>query len=52
VQTFQKIPTFKALAPTQTEPPFVAAQLGVLAVFIVIGTLATIRFRGTALTAA
>ena len=45
VQSFQKTPTLKALAPTQTEPPFLFAQLGVLAVFIALGIAAAIRFR-------
>src|SRR5262249_5931284 len=27
VQSFQKVPTLKALAPTQSEPPFVVTQL-------------------------
>jgi hypothetical protein len=31
VQLFQKVPALAALAPTQSEPPFVAAQLVVLA---------------------
>jgi hypothetical protein len=34
VQGFQKIPSLKALAPMQTEPPFVAAQGAVLLIFI------------------
>src|SRR5262245_37500808 len=35
-QLFQKVPVLKALAPTQSEPPFAAAQLTVLIAFIVI----------------
>jgi len=51
VQLFLKVPALKALAPTQSEPPFQFTQLTVLLVFIVLGTLATIRFRsGTART--
>ncbi|MDB6067789.1 MAG: hypothetical protein JWR26_3997 [Pedosphaera sp.] len=46
VQAFEKVPALKALAPTQTEPPFLIAQLVVLACFIVFAVLATIRFRG------
>jgi hypothetical protein len=30
VQSFQKVPSLKALAPTQTEPPFKLAQLVVM----------------------
>ena len=45
VQSFQKTPALKALAPTQTEPPFLFAQLGVLALFIALGIAAAIRFR-------
>ncbi len=43
-QAFQKIPFLSALAPTQTEPPFVAAQLVTLVVFIALGLLAIRRF--------
>jgi len=45
VQSFLKTPALKELAPTQTEPPFVIAQLLVLAVFIVLGIFAVKRFR-------
>ncbi len=45
VQSFQKIAALKALAPTQTETPFKAAQGVVLLVFIVLGIVAAIRFR-------
>jgi hypothetical protein len=38
-QTFMKIQFFNALAPTQQEPPFLIAQLAVLALFIVFGWL-------------
>jgi hypothetical protein len=38
-QTFMKIDFFHALAPTQQEPPFLIAQLAVLALFIVFGWL-------------
>ena len=44
VQSFQKIPALRALAPTQKEPPFLAAQLAVLVAFLAIGILATLRF--------
>ena len=42
-QLFAKVPALKALAPTQSEAPFKLAQLAVLVVFIVVGTLATKR---------
>jgi hypothetical protein len=45
VQSFQKVPALKALAPTQSEPPFLIAQLVALAAFIGLGYLATTRFR-------
>jgi hypothetical protein len=47
VQTFQKIPVFHALAPTQTEPPFAIAQGLVLLAFVVAGVAAVRRFRTT-----
>jgi hypothetical protein len=43
VQSFLKVPALKALAPKQTEPPFVVAQLAALLLFIVLGTLAVKR---------
>lgn len=45
VQAFLNVPALKALAPKQTEPPFVVAQAGVLVLFVVLGSLAAIRFR-------
>jgi hypothetical protein len=45
VQLFQKVPPLRALAPTQSETPFLAAQLVVLAFFIYVGTRAAMRFR-------
>ena len=44
VQAFQKVPALQAFAPTQTEPPFQLAQLVVLALFVVLTIVATIRF--------
>jgi hypothetical protein len=44
-QLFMKVPALKALAPTQSEPPFLVTQLAVMALFIVLGVFATIRFR-------
>jgi hypothetical protein len=46
VQSFLKIPALHALAPRQTEPPFVASQGIVLVAFIVLAIVAAIRFRG------
>jgi hypothetical protein len=45
VQSFQKVPALKALAPTQSELPFAIAQLVALGAFINLGYLATTRFR-------
>jgi hypothetical protein len=47
VQSFQKIGALKALAPTQSEPPFVIAQGAALLIFLVIGALTVRRFRPT-----
>jgi hypothetical protein len=44
VQAFQKLPFLQPLAPTQSEPPFLIAQIAVLALFVALGVLATIRF--------
>jgi hypothetical protein len=46
VQSFEKIAPLRALAPTQSEPPFAIAQLALLAVFVGLGILAAKRFRG------
>jgi hypothetical protein len=45
VQLFMKVPALKALAPTQKEPPFLVAQLMVLALFIGLTIVAAKRFR-------
>ena len=45
VQAFEKVPAVKVMAPTQTEPPFKVTQLLVLALFVVLGIVAAIRFR-------
>jgi len=45
-QFFMKIPALKALAPTQSEPPFLGTQVVVMLIFIVLGVLATKRFPG------
>jgi hypothetical protein len=45
VQTFQKVPFFHALAPTQSEPPFGVAHGIVLIAFIALGLAAAKKFR-------
>ena len=45
VQAFEKVQALKALAPTQSEPPFLVAQLVVLALFVVLTIFAVKRFR-------
>lgn len=45
IQAFEKVPALKALAPTQKEPPFLVAQLVVLAIFLAVGTLGVRKFR-------
>ena len=44
-QLFQKVPSLKALAPTQTEPPFLVAQLSTLLIFVLLTIAGAIRFR-------
>ena len=43
-QAFQKLPFLHALAPTQSEPPFLVSQLVVLAAFVALGGASAIRF--------
>jgi hypothetical protein len=45
VQSFQKLEVLKALAPTQSEPPFQIAQVAALVVLIVLAVVAVRRFR-------
>ena len=45
IQAFQKVPLLQSLAPTQSEAPFVVAQLVVLVAFIALGAIAVVRFR-------
>ncbi|HLJ89137.1 MAG TPA: hypothetical protein VKZ53_20120 [Candidatus Angelobacter sp.] len=45
VQSFEKVPALKALAPTQKEPPFAIAQITVLAIFVALTAVAVKRFR-------
>jgi hypothetical protein len=44
VQAFRKIPALQSLAPTQSEPPFIVAQVVVMVIFVVVGYLAAKRF--------
>jgi hypothetical protein len=43
-QSFEKVPVLKAMAPTQSEPPFLVAQLVVMALFIVLTIFAVKKF--------
>jgi hypothetical protein len=45
VQAFQKVPLLRAAAPTQSELPFVVAQLSVLTAFVVLSAIAVKKFR-------
>ena len=45
VQLFRRVPSLRTLAPTQTEPPFVVAQLLALTIFAAATLLAVVRFR-------
>ena len=45
VQAFEKVPVLKTMAPTQSEPPFLVAQLVVLTLFIVLGFFAVRKFQ-------
>jgi hypothetical protein len=51
-QAFQKAPARKAMAPTQSEPPFLVSQLVVMALFVVLPSVAAIKFRNEAVSAA
>jgi hypothetical protein len=43
-QSFEKVPALHAAAPTQSEPPFLIAQIVVMAIFIALGTFAVKKF--------
>jgi hypothetical protein len=45
VQLFAKVPALKAMAPTQTEPPFKLTQLMFLVLFLVLTAAAIKRYR-------
>jgi purine-cytosine permease-like protein len=44
VQAFQKLPFLQPLAPTQSESPFLVAQVLVLVMFVKLGIAAAKRF--------
>jgi len=45
VQAFQKLSFLSRLAPTQSEPPFFVAQVIVMAIFVLLGIRAVMKFR-------
>ena len=45
VQAFIRVPTLRAMAPNQSETPFVLAQLATLVLFIGLSIVAVSRFR-------
>ncbi len=45
VQAFQKLAFLQPFAPTQTEAPFIVAQVAVLAIFVALGFVAVKRFQ-------
>ena len=47
-QLFQKVPALKAIAPTQSEPSFLVAQVVVLALFVILTIVAAKGFRSEA----
>jgi hypothetical protein len=51
-QLFMNVPALKALAPTQSEPPFLGTQAFIMVIFIVLGFLAGKRFPAEAVHAA
>jgi hypothetical protein len=44
VQAFQKVASLQALAPTQSEPPFLVAQSVALVLFVIIGFVAVKKY--------
>jgi hypothetical protein len=48
IQAFAKLPALHALAPTGSEPPFLAVQIAVLALFVVLGFVAARKFHPAA----
>jgi uncharacterized membrane protein SirB2 len=51
-QLFMKVPALTALAPTQSEPPFLGTQAFIMVIFIILGFLAGKRFPAEAVHAA
>lgn len=49
VQLFRKVPSLEALAPTQSEPPFLVTQLIVLVGFVILTVAAVQRFKAVGL---
>jgi hypothetical protein len=47
IQAFLKVPALNRLAPTQSEQPFLVAQLMVVALFVLLGIRAVMKFRPT-----
>jgi len=45
VQSFIKVAALNALAPTQSEPPFLIAEVAVLVIFILVAIIAATKFR-------
>jgi hypothetical protein len=43
-QLFAKVTVLQPLAPTQSEPPFLITEVVVLAIFVVLGILALVKF--------
>jgi hypothetical protein len=48
IQAFMKVPPIHALAPTQSEPPFLVAQAALLLLFIALGFVTVRKFHPTA----
>jgi uncharacterized membrane protein SirB2 len=42
-QAFQKVPALRAVAPAQSDPPFLVAQLVLLVLFVIFGVVAVQR---------
>jgi hypothetical protein len=48
VQAFRRVPFLEAMAPTQSEPPFAAAHIAVLIVFLALAIVALRTFKARA----
>lgn len=51
-QLFLKVPALKAMAPTQSAPPFLVSQLVVMVLFVALTIAAAIKFRSETVRAA